>query len=433
MAGAITITGVKSFKNQSGDLTFVSPDTTDRPVNYWTVPRWWYYGENTIYESCVRLNNSANNDQIYISTSTLFPYLKVEWNGSSYTFDQDNKREYIDRIWITRDPLLQDGTDYQVPLRGPIKRIGVDIAYIIQNAGTTFTLRSAGTVDYTVDWGDGNSESSTANNLSHTYASTGSYEVKITINSGSYKPNFNDSGDEDQITSIEIGFTDTAKFGTSLVRAFKGAQNMTQYNQVAAATSAVTDLRNTWQLCNSLTTFPLIDTSSTTNFGSAWAYCDELTSFPVLDTSNGTNFALAWRECRKIAAFPALDFSSATNVAQAWRTLPLITEFPSCNFSNVTNFQRSWDNGFQLANYPANQFDTTGTLVSNAFNAAFSNCRLTAQSIENILTSLDTNGQQNITLGIGGGSNAAKTTWSTAANTAYNNLVTKGWTITYNS
>lgn len=78
-------------------------------------------------------------------------------------------------------------------------------------------------------------------------------------------------------------------------------------------------------------------------------------------------------------------------------------------------------------------FDTTGTLNSNAFTNAWTHCALTAQSIENILTSLDTNGASNITLGINGGTNAGKTTWSTAANTAYNNLITKGWTISYNS
>jgi hypothetical protein len=78
-------------------------------------------------------------------------------------------------------------------------------------------------------------------------------------------------------------------------------------------------------------------------------------------------------------------------------------------------------------------FDTTGTLTANAFTNAWSNGALTAQSIENILVSLDTNGASNITLGIGSGTNAAKTTWSTAANNAYDNLITKGWTISFNA
>ena len=118
MAGAITVTGLESFENQSGDLTLVSPDSTDRPVNYWWVPRWWWKGANTIYEGCVRFNNSDNNDQIYIACSENNPHLKVEWNGSAYTFDGDNKRKYVTRIFVTTDASLKTGTDYRVPLRG---------------------------------------------------------------------------------------------------------------------------------------------------------------------------------------------------------------------------------------------------------------------------------------------------------------------------
>jgi len=77
-------------------------------------------------------------------------------------------------------------------------------------------------------------------------------------------------------------------------------------------------------------------------------------------------------------------------------------------------------------------FDTTGVLLANAFGGAWQNGALTAQSIENILFSLDTNGQSNIELGIDGGTNAAKSTWTAAANIAYTNLINKGWTITFN-
>ena len=77
-------------------------------------------------------------------------------------------------------------------------------------------------------------------------------------------------------------------------------------------------------------------------------------------------------------------------------------------------------------------FDNTGT-ITGGWVGAFTNCALTVQSIENILVSLDTNGLSNNMLGIHGGSNAAKTTWTTAANTAYTNLINKGWTISYNA
>jgi hypothetical protein len=78
-------------------------------------------------------------------------------------------------------------------------------------------------------------------------------------------------------------------------------------------------------------------------------------------------------------------------------------------------------------------FDTTGVLNAGAFTNAFTNCALTAQSIENILVSLDTNGASNIILGIDGGTNAGQSSWTAAATTAYNNLITKGWTITANA
>ena len=77
-------------------------------------------------------------------------------------------------------------------------------------------------------------------------------------------------------------------------------------------------------------------------------------------------------------------------------------------------------------------FDTTGTLISSAFTNAWHNCALTAQSIENILVSLDTNGATGITLSIDGGTNADTSTWSAAANAAWLSLDAKGWNINQN-
>ena len=64
------------------------------------------------------MNNSDNNDQIYIACTENNPHLKVEWNGSAYTFDGDKKRKHVTRIFVTTDASLKTGTDYQVPLRG---------------------------------------------------------------------------------------------------------------------------------------------------------------------------------------------------------------------------------------------------------------------------------------------------------------------------
>ena len=44
------------------------------------------------------------------------------------------------------------------------------ITYGITSTGAVFNLRSDGTVDYEVEWGDGTVERSTSNTLAHTYA-----------------------------------------------------------------------------------------------------------------------------------------------------------------------------------------------------------------------------------------------------------------------
>jgi len=257
-----------------------------------------------------------------------------------------------------------------------------DFTYGITSAGGVFNLRSTGTVDYEVEWGDGDAETSTLNTLPHTYAA-GNFSLLVD-SSGVYRPYFNNVGaDANQITSVTIG--PGANLGTDITNAWYGANNMTDFNAAFGVTAGVTNFINTWRGCAGLTSFPLINTSSGTNFSFAWQTCSSLTSFALIDTSSGTNFFATWYGCNS------------------------------------------------LADFPANMFDTTGTLVANAFAFAWQICALTAQSIENILVSLDTNGASNITLAINGGTNAAKTTWSAAAVTAYDNLIAKGWTISFNA
>tara|TARA_A100001201_G_scaffold28227_2_gene30759 strand:+ start:723 stop:1517 length:795 start_codon:yes stop_codon:yes gene_type:complete len=147
----------------------------------------------------------------------------------------------------------------------------------------------------------------------------------------------------------------------------------------------------------------------------------------------GTNLTKWLREHTALTSFGVVDVSSVENFQATWRGCSGLTTFPALDYSSATNFAAAWQDCTSLATFPANRFDSTGTLVSTAFNNSWINCALSAQSIENILTSLDANGATNITLTISSGSNASKSTWSTAANTAYTNLINKGWTISYNA
>ena len=243
--------------------------------------------------------------------------------------------------------------------------------------------------------------------------------------------------------------------GTSFSLAWYNCSSLTSFPLIN--TAAGTDFNNAWRDCTSLTSFPLIDTAAGTSFSLAWLNCSSLTSFPLINTAAGTNFSRAWEGCSSLTDFPLINTAAGTDFSRAWyncnslTSFPLIntaagtsfffawyncsslTSFPLINTAAGTDFNNAWRDCTSLTDFPANMFDTTGTLIATAFSNAFSTCALTVTSIENILTSLVTNGQSNITLTLSGGTNAAKSTWTTAANTAYDTLISRGWTITFNA
>jgi CO dehydrogenase/acetyl-CoA synthase gamma subunit (corrinoid Fe-S protein) len=98
-----------------------------------------------------------------------------------------------------------------------------------------------------------------------------------------------------------------------------------------------------------------------------------------------------------------LSGGSSINIANAWSGCTSLTTFPVLDYSNVLYAFNTWIN-----------------------------CALSVQSIENILVALDTAGKSNVNTSVSGGTSAAKTTWSAAANTAYENLISKGWTVAHN-
>ena len=101
-------------------------------------------------------------------------------------------------------------------------------AFIIQvqtdNTGTSnddqFTLPWIGTYD--VDWGDGNVDTSVSGTQTHTYDSTGTYDVSVTATSG--RIYFNNGGDKAKLLDIKQWGTCT---WTSMQDAFEGCSSLT--------------------------------------------------------------------------------------------------------------------------------------------------------------------------------------------------------------
>jgi hypothetical protein len=224
--------------------------------------------------------------------------------------------------------------------------------------------------------------------------------------------------------------------GTIFNGTWAGCTSLTSFPLIN--TAAGTNFQSAWQSCNSLTSFPLINTAAGTNFFGAWNNCSSLTSFPLIDTAAGTNFSATWQSCNSLTSFPLIDTAAGTAFAQCWRLCTQLTSFPALNFDSAVGlasqttgfvgFNAAWQNCELLADFPANLFDNT---TCTSYREAFRNCALTATSIENILVSINTANTSNGNLAIEGGTNAVKTSWTANANTAYDALVARGWTITF--
>jgi len=327
-----------------------------------------------------------------------------------------------------------------------------------------WSLRTESTCNYDVDWGDGQTDTNVSATgtfvKSHTYASSGSYTVKVKLNSGVFRPRFDYGTGSSNAEVVSLGATPPGwSFGTDLSQAFYALFSLSSVS-ANMDTSAVTNYFTTWRDCTSLTSFPLLNTSSGTTFSSAWQNCTSLTSFPLLNTSSGTNFGSAWRKCSGLTSFPLIDVSSGTSFAGTWQDCTSLTSFPALNMSSatavnsawfsctgltsfpllgtnrVTNFSFAWFGCSNLVNFPANFFDNwTATPGTNCFYYTWFGCTsLSATSVENILNSIATSGRSpsgsgsSVTITIDYNASSGTPNISSAVST----LKSRGWIIVLN-
>tara|TARA_R110002012_G_scaffold70539_2_gene181580 strand:+ start:2126 stop:3484 length:1359 start_codon:yes stop_codon:yes gene_type:complete len=215
---------------------------------------------------------------------------------------------------------------------------------------------------------------------------------------------------------------------TSLWYAFYSCQALTLIPLMD--TSNITLWDGTFNNCQNLETIPALDFSSATSVTNTFTSCGVKTFDGPLEFGNVTTFENLFIRCEELLALPYIDTSSGINFKEMFHFCRKITTIPaSLDFSKGTNFNETFADCNALTDFPPNMFDVTGTLLGNSFSRAFAGCSLTPISVENVLVSLDTNGQSNITLSLDGPNNSPKSTWTAAANTAYDNLIAKGWTI----
>ena len=151
----------------------------------------------------------------------------------------------------------------------------------ITTSDGNWSLRTGSTCNYDVDWGDGQTDTNVSATgtfvKSHTYASSGSYTVKVKLNSGVFRPRFDYGTGSSNAEVVSLGATPPGwSFGTDFSQAFYALFSLSSVS-ANMDTSAVTSYFSAWRDCTSLTSFPLITASSGTNFTSAWQNCTSLT------------------------------------------------------------------------------------------------------------------------------------------------------------
>ena len=347
-------------------------------------------------------------------------------------------------------------------------------------SGNTFgfqILPHIGEYDAVVDWGDGTTTTITTDTLfdnrdlsvgsttemviSHVYSTTGSKTITIT----GKLPSFDEYGND--ITTIDGGkflylklnqysdFTATnidtsnqvdfsSAFESQLLDTLPtGLDTSNGYNFNAVfKTSDITTVPSSldfskgrnfgsaWYNCNILTTFEPTLFSEARSFFQTWYRCFELASFPTISAPKVTNLERAWADCTSLTTFPALTLPKANYFIRTWENCNSLVSFPLITFDTTVSvgFYRAWAGCTSLTTFPANFFDSCTEFNTNAFDGAWSNCKLNAQSIENILVSIDTAPAPGRTtyndIDIHG-----DPTLTTAAQAAKTSLEAKGWDV----
>lgn len=260
---------------------------------------------------------------------------------------------------------------------------GIEERFIISvktdNAGTSadnqFTLPWIGTYD--VDWGDNTVETGVVDAQTHTYASVGTYYIKVTATSG--KVRFNNNGDKLKLLYI-------ANWGncewTDMDLAFDGCKNLDMLAEDIPNFNSVTTTRAMFRDCEALIANPSIanwDMSNVTILGNGYhygmfTYCKKFNQ-PIgnWDVSNVTNMNSLFVS-NEVFNQPLnnWDVSSLTDAQLMFRNCKLFNQ-PLNNW-NVSNLNRMAGifRGAHLFNQDIGGWNVSNvTQFADSFHGAF--------------------------------------------------------------
>lgn len=252
----------------------------------------------------------------------------------------------------------------------------------------TLILPLTGTVDATVDWGDGKTETVTAVNPQHVYEQEGEYYVTVIGSVTALGNRLTKTSQSAIVRVIQWG-----QLGLeSLEEAFYNNKGLTQVALPdAGAFAKVTTVENMFYNCTLLTAVPvgLIDQcTELTSAASLFSGCSSLTSIPEGFFDNCpkiASLASAFKGCKKVTEIPAGLFDNLTEVTDVSGLFTNCTALVSVPdglldpFTKTTTIGSLFSGCKSLGNLPEGLFDKVGSNVDPSAKAVdasylFENC-----------------------------------------------------------
>jgi len=229
----------------------------------------------------------------------------------------------------------------------------------------------AGTVDCTIDWGDGTKEKVVVASPTHTYASAGEYVVTISgAVSGLSTNSTKFSANKGEMRNYIVRVKQWGKTGlTSMNQAFYGCENLARIPaDIVHSFDEVTTFAKAFNSCTKLEEIPaelFSNAAQATDFTETFAYCESVSSIPaglLNGAVSATTFNTTFAYCPKISKIPAGLFKNntkATNFSFVFSRLGLGSS--SYSDDDITN-------GL-LTEIPADLFDncSEATVFTGAF------------------------------------------------------------------
>ena len=257
---------------------------------------------------------------------------------------------------------------------GEQKFAGVFAVYNNDSNFVAFTCRGA----YSVDWGDGTSNTYADNTTAQkvynttTYAGLTSaiYEnyktliITITPQAGATLTSINlpVKHNQSNLSTYNNQWLDIKVAGSSISSLTIGTGNdpgvwptmLEQFEFVG--TNVITNFSGMFYNARSLQNIISLDTSSGTNFSQMHRGCLSLNYVPFYNTSNAVNTSSMFYQCLRLKRVPFFNTSKVTNMDTMFSQCYMITEIPAFNTSLVTTMSAMFENCNMLETIP--WFDT---------------------------------------------------------------------------